>query len=135
MSQVFATKPDLLPKQYVDSLKFVFEDCRETQYRKIQKLLKYQLGITLQTTFTEFTKRPIASATIAQVHLAQLRESNEKVAVKIQHPGSSDLMLSDIKNMLHVSIFMDTVGFKPPFDHTGILREYAQQVLSLRSIF
>ena len=110
MSQVFATKPDLLPKQYVDSLKFVFEDCRETQYRKVQKLLKYQLGITLQTTFTEFTKRPIASATIAQVHLAQLRESNEKVAVKIQHPGSSDLMLSDIKNMLHVSIFMDTVG-------------------------
>lgn len=109
VSQVFATKPDLLPKQYVDSLKFVFEDCRETQYRKVQKLLKYQLGITLQTTFTEFTKRPIASATIAQVHLAQLRESNEKVAVKIQHPGSSDLMLSDIKNMLHVSIFMDTV--------------------------
>jgi len=135
VSQVFATKPDLLPKQYVDSLKFVFEDCRETQYRKVQKLLKYQLGITLQTTFTEFTKRPIASATIAQVHLAQLRESNEKVAVKIQHPGSSDLMLSDIRNMLHVSIFMDTVGFKPPFDHTGILREYAQQVLSLSSIF
>lgn len=128
MGQVFATKPDLLPKQYVDSLKFVFEDCHETSYRKVQNILKYQLGIDLQTTFTEFTRQPIASATIAQVHLARLRESHEKVAVKIQHPGSSGLMLNDIQNMLRVSIFMDTIGFKPPFDHTGVLREYAQQV-------
>ena len=101
----------------------------------MQKILKHQLGITLETTFTEFTKRPIASATIAQVHLGRLRKSNEKVAVKIQHPGSSDLMISDIRNMLYVSIFMDTVGFKPPFDHTGVLREYAQQVRSLSSTF
>ena len=108
MSQVFATKPDLLPKQYVEALNFVFEDCHETQYWKVQKILKHQLGITLETTFTEFTKRPIASATIAQVHLGRLRKSNEKVAVKIQHPGSSDLMISDIRNMLYVSIFMDT---------------------------
>jgi len=129
VGQVFATKPDLLPKQYVDSLKFVFEDCHETSYRKVQNILKHQLGIDLQTTFTEFTRQPIASATIAQVHLARLRESHEKVAVKIQHPGSSGLMLNDIQNMLRVSIFMDTIGFKPPFDHTGVLREYAQQVL------
>ena len=100
MSQVFATKPDLLPKQYVEALNFVFEDCHETQYWKVQKILKHQLGITLETTFTEFTKRPIASATIAQVHLGRLRKSNEKVAVKIQHPDNTKEGLEEINFLI-----------------------------------
>lgn len=128
VGQVFATKTDLLPRQYIEALKFVFEDCPATSFKKVKKLLRTQLGISISTTFINFNCHPIASATIAQVHTGVLKGSNDQVAVKVQHAGSENLMRSDIRNMLAISKMMDRVGLKPPIDHTSVLIEYAQQV-------
>ena len=125
---MFATKPDLLPRQYVEALKFVFEDCHSTSFRKIRDILKYQLSVSVDTTFVELEQIPKASATIAQVHVGLIKGSGKRIAMKVQHPGSSELMRSDIRNMLLVSQFMEKIGLSPPFDHTGVLKEYALQV-------
>jgi predicted unusual protein kinase regulating ubiquinone biosynthesis (AarF/ABC1/UbiB family) len=108
-------------------MKFVFEDCPVTSYQKVQKLLRLQLGISINSTFINFDRRPIASATIAQVHIGIMKESNKRIAIKIQHPGES-LLHNDIGNMLFISQIMECVGLKPPFDHKNVLLEYARQV-------
>ena len=131
MGQVFATKTDLLPRQYIEALKFVFEECPATSFKKVEKLLRMQLGISISTTFVNFNYCPIASATIAQVHTGVLKGSNDQVAIKVQHSGSENLLRSDIRNMLMISKIMDRIGLKPPIDHTSVLIEYTQQVLSI----
>lgn len=128
VGQVFATKTDLLPRQYIEALKFVFEECPATSFKKVEKLLRMQLGISISTTFVNFNYYPIASATIAQVHTGVLKGSNDQVAIKVQHSGSENLLRSDIRNMLMISKIMDRIGLKPPIDHTSVLIEYAQQV-------
>ena len=50
--------------------------------------------------FSKFDTKPFAAASIGQVHLAYLKDSNKKVAVKIQYPGVEKSIRSDIDNLM-----------------------------------
>ena len=129
VGQVFATKSDLLPPQYIAALKSVFDDCAPVSSREIKKIVEKDLNGSTDELFAEFDSRPMATATIAQVHVARLRDApRTKVAVKVQVPGSERLMRMDMKNMLAVSEFADAHGARLPFDHSSILKEYRAQV-------
>ena len=130
VGQVFATKSDLLPPQYIAALKSVFDDCAPADARAIVKIVEKDLGGSVDSLFAEFDRAPMATATIAQVHVARLRDApRTKVAVKVQVPGSERLMKMDMRNMLAVSEFADDrLRVRLPFDHTSILKEYAVQV-------
>ena len=130
VGQVFATKSDLLPPQYIAALKSVFDDCAPANASAIVKIVEKDLGGSVDSLFAEFDRAPMATATIAQVHVARLRDApRTKVAVKVQVPGSERLMKMDMRNMLAVSEFADDrLRVRLPFDHTSILKEYAIQV-------
>ena len=131
VGQVFATKSDLLPPQYVAALKSVFDDCPPVSAKKIDAIVRKEFdGAPVSDTFKSFETLPLASATIAQVHVARVDVNGKetKVAVKVQNPGSERLMRMDMKNMLAVSSFMDSLKVSLPFDHTSILKEYRAQV-------
>ena len=129
VGQVFATKSDLLPPQYVAALKSVFDDCPPLPGAVARRIVERELGGKVREVFSSFEAEALATATIAQVHVATLNDKNKtKVAVKIQNPGSERLMAMDMRNMLWASEKADAMGLHLPFDHTGILREYRNQV-------
>ena len=131
VGQVFATKSDLLPPQYVAALKSVFDDCPPVPASKIDSILRKEFGGKLvSAVFKSFDTNALASATIAQVHVAHVDVDGKdtKVAVKVQNPGSERLMRMDMANMLFVSTLMDSLRVSLPFDHTSILKEYRTQV-------
>ena len=131
VGQVFATKSDLLPPQYVAALKSVFDDCPPVPASKIDSILRKEFGNKpVSAVFKSFDTSALASATIAQVHVAHVDVDGKdtKVAVKVQNPGSERLMRMDMANMLFVSTFMDSLRVSLPFDHTSILKEYRTQV-------
>ena len=131
VGQVFATKSDLLPPQYVAALKSVFDDCPPVPASKIDSILRKEFGNKpVSAVFKSFDTDALASATIAQVHVAHVDVDGKdtKVAVKVQNPGSERLMRMDMANMLFVSTFMDSLRVTLPFDHTSILKEYRTQV-------
>ena len=131
VGQVFATKSDLLPPQYVAALKSVFDDCPPVPASKIDSILRKEFGNKpVSAVFKSFDTNALASATIAQVHVAHVDVDGKdtKVAVKVQNPGSERLMRMDMANMLFVSTFMDSLRVSLPFDHTSILKEYRTQV-------
>jgi aarF domain-containing kinase len=49
--------------------------------------------------FTAFEEKPMAAASIGQVHAATLKSTGERVAVKVQYPGVSDSIDSDLSNL------------------------------------
>lgn len=63
------------------------------------RVLAASLGAEWRDLFAEFDEKPIAAASIGQVHRAVLRSSGEQVAVKIQFPGVADSINSDLDNI------------------------------------
>jgi aarF domain-containing kinase len=64
-----------------------------------EQVLKRDWGENYMDKFEIFEKTPFAAASIGQVHMAKLK-TGEKVAVKIQYPGVSQSIISDIDNLM-----------------------------------
>ncbi|KAI5461126.1 ABC1 family-domain-containing protein [Mariannaea sp. PMI_226] len=63
------------------------------------KVLVSNLGPEWRELFSEFEDKPIAAASIGQVHKAVLKSNGRRVAVKIQFPGVADSINSDLDNL------------------------------------
>ncbi|KFH41339.1 hypothetical protein ACRE_079470 [Hapsidospora chrysogenum ATCC 11550] len=74
------------------------------------KVLAANLGADWRELYSEFEDKPIAAASIGQVHRATLRSNGKKVAVKIQFPGVADSINSDLDNL---SILLNATSILP----------------------
>src|SRR5438045_2831727 len=63
------------------------------------KVLASNLGMGWRELFSAFDEKPIAAASIGQVHNAILKSTGERVAVKIQYPGVANSIGSDLSNL------------------------------------
>jgi aarF domain-containing kinase len=71
-------------------------------FTQTEQVLVSNWGQNYMQRFEFFDKTPFAAASIGQVHLAQLKGTDEKVAVKIQYPGVSQSIISDIDNLMSI---------------------------------
>ena len=63
------------------------------------KVLASNLGSDWRELFSSFDEKPIAAASIGQVHSATLKSSGQRVAVKVQYPGVASSIDSDLSNL------------------------------------
>ena len=63
------------------------------------EVLASNLGSDWQSLFSEFTEKPIAAASIGQVHKAVIKSTNTPVAIKVQYPGVANSIDSDLNNL------------------------------------
>ncbi|EFR03462.1 atypical/ABC1/ABC1-A protein kinase [Nannizzia gypsea CBS 118893] len=68
------------------------------QFQRDQ-VLKDNLGPNWRDLFESFDEVPMAAASIGQVHGAVLKETGQRVAVKVQYPGVADSIDSDLNNL------------------------------------
>ena len=128
MAQVFATKQDFLPKQYIRKLAFVFESCEPMSPTEVQKIIDSNISSSIRKQLSNIEYSPIASATIAQVHRGTMVGVEGDIVLKIKRPGSENLMKLDMSNMLLVSKILDSLNIRLPFDHISVLLEYQNEV-------
>ena len=56
-----------------------------TKYADVKVIVEDELGQPISAVFSEFDEKPLASASLGQVHRAKLRKTGEIVVVKVQH--------------------------------------------------
>ena len=116
LGQLLSTRPDLLPDAYLEALSSLQDDLPTIPYEEVRELVEEELGSRISKAFNSFEEEPLASASIGQVHLAELR-SGKKVAVKVQRPGIRKKFLEDLDTLEEVA--------KMAVKHSDVAKRYA----------
>lgn len=94
--QYFGTLEHILPKEYIEVLSALQDQGAELPFKKIKVVYESDHQCRIDQVFSEIDEIPIASASLAQVHRAKLRETGEEVAVKLQYPQLRTQMKVDL---------------------------------------
>jgi predicted unusual protein kinase regulating ubiquinone biosynthesis (AarF/ABC1/UbiB family) len=96
--QFLGSRADVLPREYVQVLSRLQDRVPPRSFRVARATVERELGRDLSELFDEFSPRPVASASLAQVHEARLKNGH-RVAVKIQYPEIESLIHGDLANL------------------------------------
>src|SRR5690349_6722131 len=104
LGQLMSTRPDLLPANYIQALSRLQSTVTPVPARKVIGIIESELGASISELFQSFDCEPLATASMAQVHRAILRDGTE-VAVKVQRPGVRQQIEIDIEVLHEVARF------------------------------
>ncbi|WP_418791164.1 ABC1 kinase family protein [Phosphitispora sp. TUW77] len=96
MGQLLSARPDLIPRDYVEELSRLQDNVEEVPESEIRNQFIKEMGKSPEEVFLEFNYKPMASASIGQVHEAVLPDGS-KVVIKVQRPHLKQLIDGDIK--------------------------------------
>lgn len=96
VGQLFSTRADLFPIEYVEELSKLQDRVPAFGYEQVEKIIAADFGKTIPELYRNFDPIPIAAASLGQVHRAQLH-SGEEVVVKVQRPGLKKLFTIDLQ--------------------------------------
>ncbi len=104
IGQSLSTRADILPKEYVDELGTLQDRVPSFGTTEAIAIIESELNSSLYTLFRDFKERPLAAASLGQVHRATL-QTGEEVVVKVQRPGLRRLFDLDVKAVRKVMRF------------------------------
>ncbi|KGT87740.1 ubiquinone biosynthesis protein UbiB [Erwinia typographi] len=95
--QMMSTRRDLFPPQIADQLAMLQDRVAPFDGVLAKKQIELSLGCPVETLFDDFDIKPLASASIAQVHTATLKENGQKVVIKVIRPDILPVIKADMK--------------------------------------
>jgi ubiquinone biosynthesis protein len=103
LGQIASTRPDLIPPDIIAELKKLQDEVPAVPFEDVKEQIEKSLGKSLSDVFVSFEEKPLATASIGQVHRARLKTEDgvEDVVVKVQRPGVGATVARDLE-LLHV---------------------------------
>jgi predicted unusual protein kinase regulating ubiquinone biosynthesis (AarF/ABC1/UbiB family) len=123
--QFIGTRADILPDEWVGTLSVLHDRVPPRSFELIRAQIERELGRPLASIYPSFNQRPIASASLAQVHEARLSDGR-RCAVKVQYPGIEARVNADLRNLMFVLRILARLESK--FDFRAVAREMLKYV-------
>ncbi|GFP97640.1 putative abc1 protein at2g40090 [Phtheirospermum japonicum] len=116
----------LVPDEYVQIMRqSMLNKCPVSSYDQVLEVFKKELGGEPDEIFAEFDPVPIASASLAQVHIARTHDG-QQVAVKVQHTHMTDTAAADYAT---VELIVNTLHrLFPSFDYRWLVDEVRETI-------
>lgn len=104
----------LLPLEWTETFVPLQDHCPISDYESVAAMFLQDTGKSIDDTFDSFRQTPLGAASLAQVHLARMKNSHENVAVKVQHPALMEWVPLDLA--LTRLTFSSLKWFFPEYD-------------------
>lgn len=124
-SQFIATRADILPDEWVTTLGGLHDRVPPHPFAEIRAQVERELGRPIEAGFAEFDQRPLAAASLAQVHVARTADGR-RCAVKVQYPGIDGVIRADLRNLMFTLRVL--AWLEPDFDFQVIARELLKYI-------
>ena len=128
--QMMSTRRDLFPPHIADPLALLQDQVSPFDGQLAKAQIEQALGGAIDTWFDDFGVEPLASASIAQVHTAVLRESNQEVVLKVIRPDIRPAIDADLKLMYRMArIVAKALPEARRLKPVEVVREYEKTLL------
>jgi len=125
IGQILSVRPDLIPPEVIFELEKLQDFAPPMDFSTVREVIEGELDKKLEDVFDDFDPKPIASASIGQVHKGYLKNGN-KVAVKVQRPEALRIVESDLSLLSSVAeLIKDRVKFT---DIVGVVQEFSDSL-------
>jgi ubiquinone biosynthesis protein len=126
--QLLSTRPDLVPPDVVTELRKLQDDVTPFPLEDVERVVREELGLTVEQAFLDFDPLPVAAASIGQVHRATL-PNGEDVVVKVQRPDAPRQIESDLKLMRSAArVVRERVRQLDFLDSEAVVDEFARSI-------
>ena len=127
--QLLSTRTDILDFQTAKELESLTDSCKPFDVSKFKKIVESELGNSIENIFDTFEETPLAAASLAQVHAAELKNGNE-VVIKVLRPNieksvKKNLRLLKAAARIFSYIYKDSFRLKP----NEVIRDYETTIL------
>ncbi len=109
LGQFIASSPSLFPPDYVEAFQDCLDQVQPIPFEEVRKVMESSLDKPISSLFSHIDPKPLASASIAQVHAATLT-SGEDVVIKVQKPGVATIISTDMNVIFVMSRLMELVS-------------------------
>jgi ubiquinone biosynthesis protein len=123
--QILSTRSDIMPPDYLEELSYLQDEVPPVSWEEAQKVVETELGAPIEDLFAQVDPIPIASASLAQVHVARL-VGGQEVVVKIQRPKiekTVNLDLDIIYDLAHTA--QQRIAAASRYDVGDLAEEFA----------
>jgi predicted unusual protein kinase regulating ubiquinone biosynthesis (AarF/ABC1/UbiB family) len=129
LGQLLSTRADILPPPYLEALTRLQDHVGPFSFADVERIVEDELGVRLSKAFNRFDSVPMASASLGQVHRAEMRDGRE-VVVKIQRPEIREQIVQDVAALEELATFLDShTDMGKRYDFAQMLSEFRKSLL------
>src|SRR4028119_1246877 len=129
LGQLLSTRADILPPPYLEALARLQDNVEPFSFADVERIVEDDLGVRLSKAFNRFDSVPMASASLGQVHRAEMRDGRE-VVVKIQRPDIREQIMQDVAALEELATFLDShTEMGKRYDFAQMLSEFRKSLL------
>lgn len=124
--QILSTRPDIVPEEYMAELLKLQDEVPPFPFKDVLDVIERELGRPASELFSDIEERPVAAASIAQVHRA-VTAGGEEVVIKVQRPGITGNIDTDISILRYLArLAVKYIPESRLYDPAGMVDEFSR---------
>src|SRR3989304_329057 len=122
--QILSTRPDILPEEFIKEFLKLQDEVPSFAFQDVVKVVEQEFKKSVKELLREIEEKPVAAASIAQVHRAVTREG-EGVVIKVQRPDIEAIIDNDISILQYLAkLIVKYIPESRSYDPVGMVEEF-----------
>ena len=124
LGQMMSLRSDIIPASMAEEFKKLTDNVKPIAFDQIKPIIEGELCAEIADVFAEFDENPLAAASISQVYSATLKETGEKVVVKVRKPGITETIRDDMALIFTIAHYINKTSYSKNIDFEAIAEEF-----------